>query len=48
MAETLKKLTSVGRFGEVNEIAEAVAFLAGPNASFINGESLTVDGGQNA
>jgi 3-oxoacyl-[acyl-carrier protein] reductase len=48
LAETLKKLTSVGRFGEVDEIAEAVAFLASPKASFINGESLTVDGGQNA
>jgi 3-oxoacyl-[acyl-carrier protein] reductase len=48
LAETLKKLTSVGRFGEVDEIAEAVAFLASPKASFINGESLTVDGGWNA
>jgi 3-oxoacyl-[acyl-carrier protein] reductase len=44
-----KKLTSVGRrFGKSQEIAEAVAFLANPKSAFINGESLTVDGGWNA
>jgi 3-oxoacyl-[acyl-carrier protein] reductase len=42
------KLTSVGRFGKVNEIAAAVAYLASPEASFTNGENLTVDGGWNA
>jgi 3-oxoacyl-[acyl-carrier protein] reductase len=47
-AETLKRLTSVGRFGKVEEIASAVAFLASPHSAFINGESLTVDGGWNA
>ena len=47
-AEVMKKLTSVGRFGKVEEIAVAVAFLAGPEAAFINGENLTVDGGWNA
>jgi 3-oxoacyl-[acyl-carrier protein] reductase len=46
MAETLKKLTSVGRFGKSQ--AEAVAFLANPKSAFINGESLTVNGGWNA
>ena len=30
------------------KIADAVAFLAGSKAGFINGESLTVDGGWNA
>jgi 3-oxoacyl-[acyl-carrier protein] reductase len=45
---TMVKLTSVGRFGKVNEIAAAVAYLASPEASFTNGENLTVDGGWNA
>jgi 3-oxoacyl-[acyl-carrier protein] reductase len=48
MAEVQKKLTSLGRYGRAPEIAEAVAFLASPQAAFINGESLTVDGGWNA
>lgn len=36
------------RYGEVNEVAALVAFLAGPEASYINGANLTVDGGTNA
>jgi 3-oxoacyl-[acyl-carrier protein] reductase len=47
-AQTMKKLTSVGRFGKPEEIAAAVAFLVSPEAAFINGENLTVDGGWNA
>jgi 3-oxoacyl-[acyl-carrier protein] reductase len=46
--EAMMQYTSVGRFGKPEEIAEAVAFLAHPNAAFINGESLTVDGGWSA
>ena len=46
--EAMKRFTSVGRFGKPEEIAEAVAFLASPKAGFINGESLTVDGGWSA
>ncbi len=46
--EAMKQFTSVGRFGKPEEIAEAVAFLANPAAAFINGESLTVDGGWSA
>jgi 3-oxoacyl-[acyl-carrier protein] reductase len=44
----MKKRTSVGRYGTVEEIAFAAAFLANPESAFINGENLTVDGGWNA
>ncbi|KAK1829916.1 putative oxidoreductase YxbG [Podospora conica] len=35
----------MGRGGAANEIAGAVAFLAGPDASFVTGSDLVVDGG---
>ncbi len=37
--------TSVGRVGRVEDIANAVAFLASPLAGFINGANLRIDGG---
>jgi 3-oxoacyl-[acyl-carrier protein] reductase len=36
---------ALGRLGEPADIARAVAFLAGPNASYITGETLHVNGG---
>lgn len=44
-AEMELKLSPLGRFGKPEEIASAVAFIAGPGASFITGVALTVDGG---
>jgi 3-oxoacyl-[acyl-carrier protein] reductase len=43
-----KALTALNRYGEVNDVAALVAFVAGPEASYITGASLTVDGGTNA
>ena len=36
---------SVGRYGELREFGEAVAFLASPGAAYITGSALAVDGG---
>jgi len=43
-----KAATALGRYGSVDEVAALVAFVAGPEASYITGANLTVDGGTNA
>ena len=40
--------TALKRYGTVNEVAALVAFVASPEASYITGANLTVDGGTNA
>src|SRR5580704_4684816 len=43
-----KAATALNRYGTVDEIAAMVAFVAGPESSYITGANLTVDGGMNA
>lgn len=45
---TTEKLIPMGRVGQANELAAAIAFLAGPDASYITGAALPVDGGRSA
>lgn len=40
--------TALKRYGHADEVAALVAFVAGPEAAYITGASLTVDGGTNA
>lgn len=48
MADGLRAITPLGRYGEPADIAAAVTFLASPAAKQITGTVLTVDGGSNA
>ncbi len=43
-----KAATALDRYGRADEIAAMVAFVAGPESSYITGANLTVDGGMNA
>lgn len=44
--EAVAERTPVGRIGQPEDIAEAVAFLASDEASYVTGQTLYVDGGQ--
>lgn len=41
----LKKLIPMGRFGKAEEVANLVAFLVSPQASYITGEVININGG---
>ena len=43
--DELKKQIPMGRAGKAEDIAKAVAFLASPDADYITGQVLSVDGG---
>lgn len=45
MDQILKSLIPMKRFGEPEEIAEAVVWLASDNTRFITGQTITLDGG---
>jgi 3-oxoacyl-[acyl-carrier protein] reductase len=39
---------AIGRYGQPHEIAAVVAFLAGPDATFVTGADIVADGGLTA
>lgn len=43
--ESLKKLVPLGRFGEAEEVAALVGFLASAESSYITGETISINGG---
>jgi NAD(P)-dependent dehydrogenase (short-subunit alcohol dehydrogenase family) len=43
--ETCDRMHAIGRIGQPNEVADAIAYLASDAASFITGAALLVDGG---
>lgn len=43
--DNLKKLVPIGRFGEADEVAALVAFLASNESSYITGETISINGG---
>ena len=47
-ATMLKKVNALPRYGTAEEIAGMVAYLAGPEAAYITGASLMIDGGFSA
>jgi NAD(P)-dependent dehydrogenase (short-subunit alcohol dehydrogenase family) len=44
-ADGERAFTALGRFGQADEVADAVAFLAGPGGRYVTGAALAVDGG---
>ena len=48
MRDEVARITPLRRWGEPEEVARAILFLACDDASFITGQVLTVDGGRTA
>jgi len=47
-ADSLKSIMAINRYGKADEIASFVSYLAGPEAGYITGASLMIDGGFSA
>ena len=45
MEETILKQIPLGRFGTVEDVANAIAFLVSEDAAYITGQVLQIDGG---
>jgi 3-oxoacyl-[acyl-carrier protein] reductase len=43
--EAIRTQVPMGRFGEAEEVAEVVTFLAGEGAGYVTGQTIAVDGG---
>ncbi|MFG3056881.1 SDR family oxidoreductase [Kitasatospora sp. NPDC048239] len=48
LSAAMLRVSPLGRFGSAAEVARVVGFLAGEDASFVNGTCLAVDGGMTA
>ena len=42
----IQSMFPLGRKGDAEEIATVVRFLCGPGSSYVNGQSLQINGGQ--
>lgn len=47
LADHLRSMVPLGRYGTPDEVAALTAFLAGPDAGFITGARMIIDGGMN-
>jgi 3-oxoacyl-[acyl-carrier protein] reductase len=45
IAAVMIKMIALGRYGQGDEVAGMVSYLASPEAAFVTGASLKIDGG---